>query len=170
MRTRYILLNIGLVLAFNAQAAPPQAFEPFAGGWQGTLEYNDYQGSGRVKIPVKLSVKPTDATSAIWDFQYDDFGKPVPSYETHSWNGTVYRVTTKGQSQIQEYKSQDFAKLIQSGTGKAVLIGTELEIGASVEVRRTITLEKKKLVTLKETRLRGGKFEFRNQSVYTRQP
>ncbi len=158
------------MLAFVAQAAAPQTFGAFAGKWAGYLEYKDYQGNGRVKIPVKLEVKPSNASAAIWDFVYDDFGKPVSSFETHTWNGTTYRVQTKGQTAIQEYTSRDFAVLLKTGIGKAILLGTEIEIGAKVEVRRTITLEKNKLTTLKETRLRDGVFTFRNQSIYLRQP
>ncbi len=164
------MICFGFTAIFLAQANAPQAFDPFAGKWTGTLEYKDYQGSGRVKIPVKLEVKSSNATTAIWDFVYDDFGKPVPSFETHIWNGTTYRVQTKGQTVIQEYTSRDFAVLIKKGFGKAVLLGNEIEIGAKIEVRRTITLEQNKLTTLKETRLRGGVFAFRNQSTYTRQP
>ncbi len=160
----------GLVFSFSVQAASPQAFDPFAGNWTGTLEYQDYGGNGRVKIPVKLTVKPTDATSATWDFAYDDFGKAVNSFETHTWNAGQYKVTTKGKTDVQAYVSADFETLIKSGIGKAVLMGSEIEIGAKVEVRRTITLEKKTLKTLKETRLKGEAFKFRNLSTYTRQP
>jgi hypothetical protein len=159
----------GLVLSLSAQAASPQAFDPFAGQWTGTLEYQDYGGNGRVKIPVKLTVKPTDPTTATWDFAYDDFGKVVNSFETHTWNAGQYKITTKGKTDVQAYTSADFAALIKSGTGKAVLMGSEIEIGAKVEVRRTITLEKITLTTLKETRLKGETFKFRNQSIYTRQ-
>ena len=165
-----IIVGFGFVAVFLAQANAPRAFDPFMGKWKGTLEYKDYQGNGRVKIPVKLEVKSSNATTAIWDFIYDDFGKPVPSFETHTWNGATYRVQTKGQTAIQEYTSRDFAVLIKKGFGKAILLGNEIEIGAKIEVRRTITLEKNKLITLKETRLRGGTFAFRNQSSYARQP
>jgi hypothetical protein len=115
-------------------------------------------------------VKPSNETTAVWDFVYDDFGKPVPSFETHVWNGSKYTVTTKGKIEVLTYTSKDFAKLVTSKIGKAVLTGFEIELGAKVEVRRTITLEPQKLVTLKETRLKGAKFEFRNQSTYSRQP
>jgi hypothetical protein len=160
----------GLVLSFSVQAANPNAFDPFAGKWTGTLEYQDYGGNGRVKIPVKLEVKPTDATTATWDFAYDDFGKAVNSFETHTWNAGRYTVTTKGKTDVQKYTSTDFGALIKSGIGKAVLMGSEIEIGAKVDVRRTITLEKTTLTTLKETRLKGEAFKFRNLSTYTRQP
>jgi hypothetical protein len=157
-------------MTLAAQAVAPKAFDPFAGKWTGKLEYQDYQGTGRVSIPVKLEVKPSNDTTAIWDFVYDDFGKPVPSFETHVWNGSQYTVTTKGKTEVLTYTSKDFAKLIASKIGKSVLTGFEIELGAKVEVRRTITLEAQKLVTLKETRLKGEKFSFRNQSTYSRQP
>ncbi len=170
MKNSSIMFGIVLVLSFSAQAAAPSAFDPFAGRWTGKLEYQDYQGTGRVSIPVKLEVKPSNDSTAIWDFVYDDFGKPVPSFETHVWNGSKYTVTTKGKPEVLSYTSQDFAKLIALKIGKSVLTGFEIELGAKVEVRRTITLEAQKLVTLKETRLKGEKFMFRNQSIYSRQP
>ncbi len=79
-------------------------------------------------------------------------------------------VKTKGKLDVQTYTSKDFHMLVKSGIAKAVLIGSETEIGRKVEVRRTIMLEKAKLTTLKETRVPGGTFEFRNQSTYSRQP
>jgi hypothetical protein len=170
MKISSIVLSIVMILSFSAQAAAPKAFDLFAGKWTGKLEYQDYQGTGRVSIPVKLEVTPSTETTAVWDFVYDDFGKPVPSFETHVWNGTKYTVTTKGKTEVLTYTSKDFAKLIASKVGKSVLTGFEIELGAKVEVRRTITLEPQKLVTLKETRLKGQKFVFRNQSAYSRQP
>lgn len=170
MRIISPVVLIGLVTLLNAQAASPNAFDPFAGRWSGSLEYRDYGGGGRVKIPVKLEVKATQPTQATWDFVYDDFGRKVTSFETHTWDKGTYSVTTRGQTEVQTYTSADFARLIESGSGKAVLIGQELEVGRKVEVRRTITLEASKLTTLKETRPKGGTFAFRNQSTYTRQP
>jgi hypothetical protein len=164
---RTLALIVFLTLPLVAQSANPHAFDAFAGGW---LEYQDYSGPGRIKIPVKLEVKPTSATDATWDFVYDDFGRAVPSNEVHSFVGQTYRVTmdSKGKVEKQTYSSQDFAALAVKGSGRAVLIGTELEDGKTVEVRRTITLEAKRLVTLKETRPKGGTFKFRNQSTYSR--
>ena len=152
------------------QASAPSVFDPFVGQWSGALEYKDYQGgTNRIKVPVKLEVKASDASTASWYFNYDDFGKTVISDETHSWKSGKYVVKTKGKLEVQEYISKDFAALVKSGIGKAILIGSETEIGRKVEVRRTITLEKAKLTTLKETRAPGGTFEFRNQSTYSRQ-
>ena len=172
MRTRKLLLASLLVLPLTVQASGRRAFDAFAGRWSGVLEYQDYAGPGRVKIPVKLEVKPTDASTARWDFAYDDFGRSVPSAEVHTWSEGTYRVTmtSKGQTEKQSYTSTDFAALAAAGSGRAVLAGQELEQGKTVEVRRTITLEAQKLVTLKETRAKGGGFVFRNQSTYTRQP
>ncbi len=166
MRIFYAAITGFLLL--SAQAASPNAFDGFVGEWVGTLEYQDYGGNGRVKIPVKLEVKAAQPNQATWDFVYDDFGRNVNSFETHTWNRGTYRVSTRGQKDVQTYTSADFAQLIESGSGKAVLIGRELEVGRTVEVRRTITLEASKLTTLKETRPKGGAFAFRNQSTYTR--
>ena len=161
---------VGILFSLTAQAVSPSAFDPFVGQWSGALEYKDYQGgTNRVKVPVTLEVKASNASTANWYFNYDDFGKTVISDETHSWKSGKYVVKTKGKLEVQTYSSKDFAALIKSGIGKAVLIGSETEIGRKVEVRRTITLEKAKLTTLKETRVSGGTFEFRNQSTYSRQ-
>jgi hypothetical protein len=171
MRILQIVFIAALGVAFTAQAKTPSAFDAFAGNWSGNLEYQDYQNaSRRVKIPVKLSVTPRDATSAIWDFKYDDFGKVVTSFETHSWVNGKYSVTTKGQSTAQEFSSLDFEALRKASSGKAVLTGSEIEVGRNVDVRRTITLGAGRLTTLTETHSKGEAFKFRNQSRYTRQP
>jgi hypothetical protein len=171
MRNLHIVFVAVLALAFTTQAKTPSAFNAFAGKWSGNLEYQDYQNaSRRVKIPVKLNVTPRDATSAIWDFQYDDFGKAVTSFETHSWTNGTYSVNVRGQAQIQIYSSSDFEALGKAGSGKAVLTGSEIEVGRKVEIRRTITLNASSLTTLTETRPKGEAFKFRNQSTYTRQP
>lgn len=176
MRSKYAAIITGFLFTLIAQAhivqaLAPSAFDPFVGKWSGALEYKDYQGgTNRVKVPVTLEVKASDASTASWYFDYDDFGKTIISDETHSWKSGKYVVKTKGKLEVQTYTSKDFDMLVKSGIGKAVLVGSETEIGRKVEVRRTITLEKAKLTTLKETRVPGGTFEFRNQSTYSRQP
>jgi hypothetical protein len=168
-RSRYAAIITGFLFTLTAQAVSPSTFDPFVGTWSGALEYKDYQGgTNRVKVPVTLEVKASDASTASWYFNYDDFGKTVISDETHSWKSGKYVVKTKGKLEVQEYSSKDFDVLIKSGVGKAILIGSETETGRKVDVRRTITLEKTKLTTLKETRAPGGTFEFRNQSTYSR--
>ena len=171
MRNPYVVFVAPLTLAFTAQAKTPSASDAFAGKWSGNLEYQDYQNaSQRVKIPVKLIITPQDATTAIWDFKYDDFGKTVPSFETHSFVAGKYSVVTKGKDAKQEYSSTDFAELAKAGSSKAMLTGSETEMGHKVEVRRTIALTAKTLTTLTETHPKGETFKFRNQSTYTRQP
>ena len=171
MRGIHVALLVALTLTLTAQAANPRAFDVFAGNWSGNLEYKDYQNpTRRVKISVELVVKASDANAAIWDFKYDDFGKTVISYETHSFKAGKYSVTTRGQAQVQSFTSTDFQALTVSGSGKAVLSGTEIEVGRKVDVRRTITLTSKTLSTLTETRANNEPFAFRNRSTYTRQP
>jgi hypothetical protein len=171
MRIKHAVMVIGFLLVLAAEASVPWAFDPFMGKWAGTLEYKDYSGgTGRVKVPVKLDVRPSDASTANWYFNYDDFGKVVISDETHTWKSGKYVVKTKGKLEVQEYTSKDFDALLKAGIGKAILTGSELEDGKKVEVRRTITLEKTSLTTLKETRPPNGAFAFRNQSTYSRQP
>jgi hypothetical protein len=161
----FFITVFSLVLA---HASTPSAFTPFAGKWQGTLEYQDYQGPGRIKIPVMLEVTPIDDTHASWNFDYDDFGRSVLSLETHTWSDGTYTVETEGQDDLQTYQSSDFAALLESVTGQAILIGSEMDNGKEVEVRRTITLGATTLTTLKEIRAPGEDYSFRNQSTYTR--
>ena len=181
-----VLIRLFCALALSATMLDVQAktspntqtgaFVPFVGRWDGALEYKDYQGSGRVKVPVKLEVKLKDGPKdrlkdgnlASWNFVYDDFGKTVTSLETHSLVGKTYKVVTVGQKEVQTYTCDGFAALFSSGAGVAVLIGSELENGKTVEVRRTVTLSAGTLTTLKETRPAGATYTFRNQSTYTR--
>jgi hypothetical protein len=151
-----------------AYAAAPSAFTPFAGQWQGVLEYQDYQSPARIKIPVTLEVIPSSVSQAAWNFDYDDFGRTVLSLETHTWLDGTYRVTTEGESEIQVYQSDDFAALLERGSGQAVLFGSEMDNGKTVRIRRTITLEPNSLVTLKEVETEKDTFSFRNQSTYSR--
>ncbi|THF69268.1 hypothetical protein E7T06_12875 [Deinococcus sp. Arct2-2] len=173
-RLSLLVLSLSSCL-LSAQAAAPRAFDSFAGRWAGALEYQDYGADRRVKIPVALSVRVDSGTSATWSFEYDDFGSTVSSVETHRWKAGTYDVTTLGQPGVQRYTSRDFPALIGKGSGKAVLVGNQLENGKQVEIRRTITLNtmtggRASLTTLTETRAPGGTFAFRNRSSYTRTP
>ena len=116
-----VLIRLFCALALSATMLDVQAktspntqtgaFVPFVGRWDGALEYKDYQGSGRVKVPVKLEVKLKDGAKgglrdgdlASWNFVYDDFGKTVTSLETHSLVGKTYKVVTVGQKEVQTY-------------------------------------------------------------------
>jgi hypothetical protein len=169
MRRFTKLLMATIFLSMLVHASTPSAFAPFAGQWQGTLDYQDYRGPGRIKIPVTLEVIPVDDTQAAWNFDYDDFGRSVLSLETHTWRDGTYTVETKGQADVQTYQSADFTALLENNTGQAILIGSELDDGKEVEVRRTITLGTTTLTTLKEIRVPGEEaYTFRNQSTYTR--
>jgi hypothetical protein len=149
-------------------ASAPGAFTPFVGKWQGELEYQDYAGPGRVKIPVVLEVIIIDEAQASWNFTYDDFGRDVLSLETHTWTDGMYTVTTEGQDEVQTFQIADFAMLFETGSGQAVLMGKEMDDSQEVEVRRTITLDGDSLTTLKEIKAPGEDYVFRNQSTYTK--
>jgi hypothetical protein len=165
MKTWIVLL---CCLVFSAQAAAPSAFGLFAGQWSGHLEYQDYKSPNRVKIPVKLEVKPTNPDSAVWDFRYDDFGREVQSFETHTWKNNKYTVQTRGKLEIQTYVSFDYSYFLKAGGGTSILFSQESDNGKLVEVRRTIVLDKNSLTTRKEIRQPDGAFVFRNQSSYKR--
>jgi hypothetical protein len=155
-------------LVFSAQAAAPSAFGLFAGKWSGHLEYQDYKSPNRIKIPVKLEVKPTNPNSAVWDFRYDDFGREVQSFETHTWKNNKYTVQTRGKLETQTYVSFDYSYFLKAGGGTSILFSQESDNGKLVEVRRTIVFGKNSLTTLKEIRQSDGAFVFRNQSSYKR--
>jgi len=159
------LLMTSLTVVPPVQATSPDVFRPVLGRWTGTLEYQDYGADRRVRIPVTLTVTGHGA-QARWLFTYDDFGRTVQSDETHRYVGGTYTVRTNGQAALQVFRTGDFARLGVSG--RAVLNGREQENGVTVDVRRTITVSGKTLVTLTETRPAGGRFQFRNRSSYTR--
>ena len=97
------------------------SFVHFQGGIPGALEYQDYAGTGRVKIPVALEVKKQSVGSAQWNFVYDDFGRTVNSFETHSLTGSTYKVVAEGKKEIRQYTCANFVAKFSSGVGKAVL-------------------------------------------------
>jgi hypothetical protein len=165
MRVLRTSLTIAALLV-SAQAAAPQVFAPLVGRWTGALEYRDYSSARSVRVPVVLDITASGADRARWLFTYDDFGAPVVSDETHRWMNGTYTVTTKGRAGSQTFSSRDFAAL--GSTGSAVLSGREQENGKPVEVRRTLTLTPRGLVTLTETRAPGGPYAVRNRSRYTR--
>ncbi|PNY80680.1 hypothetical protein [Deinococcus koreensis] len=153
--------------ASQPSTSRPSPFQSFVGRWAGNLEYQDYGADRRVKIPVQLTITASGTDSARWLFSYDDFGTTVSSDETHRWATGTYTVKTAGQPTTQTFRSTTFAALARPG-GQATLLGSELENGVKVEVRRTLRLGARTLVTLTETRQPGGDFRFRNQSSYTR--
>jgi hypothetical protein len=167
MRFVKLCLFVTFFIVF-VHASAPSAFASFVGTWEGELEYQDYAGPGRVKIPVVLEVLAIDETQASWNFTYDDFGRDVLSLETHTWTDGTYTVTTEGQDEVQTFQIADFATLFEKGSGQAVLMGKEMDDGQEVEVRRTVMLEGDSLTTLKEIKAPGEEYVFRNQSTYTR--
>ncbi len=167
MRFAKLCLFVTFFIVF-VHASAPSAFAPFVGKWEGELEYQDYAGPGRVKIPVVLEVSIIDDNNASWNFTYDDFGRDALSLETHIWTDGTYTVTTEGQDEVQTFQIANFATLFEKGSGQAVLMGKEMDDGQEVEVRRTVTLEGDSLTTLKEIKAPGKEYVFRNQSTYTR--
>lgn len=148
---------LSLTFSFvSALAQQKTFFQVAAGNWEGTLEYQDYSGSKRVKLKTYLTVTPgSDGNSAEFTTVYDDFGKIIKNKETVK----VDLAAKKYVAGDAEYKI-DFAT-----DSKIILLGSGQD-GEKVEpIRETITFSADSLEFLKETRT---PWQFRNQKIFRR--
>lgn len=159
------LLVSTLVLA----AQPVQTLEAsLAGSWKGTLEYRDYRGERRVTLPTTLVVTPLGNGALQYAYVYDDGpGKIVKSTEriTVDVNAATYRVQNNDgyDATFAIAGLQDFGK-----TRTLVLSGKGTENDAPVELRVTLAATGSELTILRESKLAGGEWLFRNRYSFRR--
>jgi hypothetical protein len=171
----HAVLAIALLVAAPAEPLRQKDLHAaFAGQWAGHLEYRDYSNDKRVKLPTELdaSLSP-DGRSVAWSFVYQDGpGKVVKSTETLTIDPEAGRFTflSEDGSRKDEYQVAGLSEFSTSGQGTLVLTAPGEENGKTVDVRKTITLTPGTLTILKETRLPGAEFLFRNQYTFTRKP
>jgi hypothetical protein len=79
----------------------------------------------------------------------------------------VSQVSDRDQSS-DKYTAEGFAEFAKLGRGVLKLTGVGTENGKKVDVRITLTLRRNLYVFLKETRLPGEGFKFRDQYTMTR--
>jgi hypothetical protein len=143
-----------------------------AGDWVGVLEYRDFQSDARVQLPTWLSVRPaSDANSVALTYTYDDGPtKTVIEKSTVSIDSTLkrYTVTSDRDHSSDSYQVEGLENLIAKHRGVLVLSGSGTENDKKVDVRITITVGRNLYKFVKETRLPGQDFLFRDGYTFTR--
>jgi len=162
----------------SASPAPPidtgKIYQMCSGEWAGTLEYRDFQSDKRVSLPTNLeaTAKP-DASSVELSYTYDDGpSKIVHESSTFSIDAakrTLTMVSDGGKSR-EALSITGFDLSTRTGRLTVAFSGTGQENNKPVEVRSTLTCGPNTLTLLRETRLPGQDFQFRDQYSLTRWP
>lgn len=158
------------------QAAAPSSADsvtaPFVGDWVGVLEYRDFQSDARVQLPTWLSVQPaSNANSVILIYTYDDGPtKTVIEKSTVSIDSATkrYTVTSDRDHSSDNYQVEGLENLAAKHRGVLVLSGSGTENDKKVDVRITVTIGRNLYKFVKETRLPGQDFLFRDGYTFTR--
>jgi hypothetical protein len=164
-----ILLAAIAVTTLAAQSPGSPFAAALAGAWSGTLEYRDYRSDRRVTLPTQLKVSGGESGRLEFAYTYDDGpGKTVTSRDRISIDAAA------GTYRIQNDENYD-ATFIVTGlqayspsSPQVVLMGTGTENDKPVELRITITVTTTALTMLRESRLPGEDWRFRNQYRLTR--
>jgi hypothetical protein len=149
-------------------------YQACAGQWAGTLEYRDFQSNERVSLPTNLeAVVAPDATSLRLTYTYDDGpGKIVRESSTLVIDAEKRTVT------ITSDPAKSSERLAISNTDEVartkrlvvVFAGAGKENNNKVDVRSTLSCSPNSLSWLRETRLPGQDFAFRDKYSFTRWP
>lgn len=157
--------------AVLALLQPTHPFERvLAGNWQGTLEYRDYQTDRRVTLPTLLNVTAAGGGVLSLSYTYDDGpGKTVRSTErvTIDAGRSTYRVQNGDGTYDATFSAAGLAEIGVS-TDTLVLSGKGEENGISVDVRLTIKATTDALTILRESRVSGADWRFRNRYAFAR--
>jgi hypothetical protein len=177
--TLLLCLAAPAIATTGQQAAPAAApaseniTTPFSGDWVGVLEYRDFQTDARVQLPTWLSIRPGTAPNSLaFTYTYDDGpNKTVVerSTVTMDQHSSTYTVTSDRDHSSDTYKiAEGLDSFTASHRGKLTLTGTGTENDKKVDVRITITLGRNLYKFVKETRLPGQDFLFRDGYTFTR--
>ena len=166
------LTTLVAILAAVA-AAPAQVSDPYVaaltGRWAGTLEYRDYRSDRRVTLPTVLVVKPSSDGLEL-AYTYDDGpGKTVRSVEriTIGAGRATYRIQN-GDGTYDATFAADGLRAFSGAAGTVVLNGKGTENDQPVDLRITIVVSAGTFSMLRESRLSGSDWRFRNQYQFTR--
>ena len=150
-----------------------QATDPYAaalqGAWAGTLQYRDYRTDARVTLPTTLIVTPS-ATGLELAYTYDDGPKKtVRSLEriTIGADRASYRVQN-GDGSFDNTFAAEGLREFGAASRTVVLTGQGTENDSPVDLRITIKVERDTFSMLRESRLAGGEWRFRNEYQFKR--
>ncbi len=183
IRVLVCFASLGIATFLRAQTpaagvAPPidskSIYRACAGQWAGTLEYRDFQSDERVSLPTNLeSVLAADGNSLELAYTYDDGpGKIVRESSTLVINPekrtlTITSDRTKSSEQLTISNIDEVAR-----TRRLTLILTAAgeENHNKVDVRSTLSCSPNTLSWLRETRVPGHDFAFRDKYSFSRWP
>lgn len=155
-------------------AAPPstpptsELGAALAGAWTGQLEYRDFQSDERVVLPTWLTVTPAGAALQL-DYVYDDGpAKTVRERMMLTLDPAAQQIrfTSDRDHHDETYAVTGLADLARSHT--LVLTGRGSESDHPVDVRITLTVRRNRYALVKETRVPGADFQFRDAYTFTR--
>ena len=163
-----ILAAGGLSSPNPIKADPAQPiYAALNGAWVGALEYRDYSNNSRVVLPTILDIQQRAGTAELsLHYIYDDGPtKVVQDTEIVTVNvaTATYTVVSDGGKQTDKDSLVGTAAFLKVGAGTLVRSGTGKENGKPVDVRTTMTISPGSLTILKETRVVGGAYQFRDQ-------
>ena len=167
-----LLLALVMVGQQPAVATASSVYAGLVGDWVGHLEYRDFSSNERVFLPTWLTVKPgADSKSAQLAYAYDDGpNKTVKELSTVVLDATAGTATftSDREHSIDSYAVEGLAEFAKTGRGKLVLTGTGVENDKKVDVRITIAVRRNLYTYVKDTRLPGQEFQFRDGYTFTR--
>ena len=169
-----LILMFALVMAGQqaAVAEPSSVYAGLVGEWVGQLEYLDYSSNERVFLPTWLTVKPVaDGKSVQFSYTYDDGpNKTVMELSTLVLDASagIATFTSDRDHSSDTYKVEGLAEFAKTGRGKLMLTGTGVENDKKVDVRITIAVRRNLYTYMKDTRLPGQEFQFRDGYTLTR--
>ena len=169
-------LVLAPVLAFTQIGAvgngrSAEVYQGLIGDWVGQLEYRDYTSNERVFLPTWLSVTPANGNAVQFEYTYDDGpNKTVREVSAVMLDAAAGAATftSDREHSSDTYKVEGLAEFAKTGRGKLVLTGTGVENDKKVDVRITITVRRNLYTYMKETRLPGREFLFRDGYTFTR--
>jgi hypothetical protein len=147
-------------------------YNGFVGDWVGQLEYRDYGDNSRVFLPTWLAIsRSADGRSLRFAYTYDDGPnktvKEVSLLVLDAAAGTA-TFTSESDHSGTKYRAAGLAEFSGNGTGKLILTGSGTDNDKKVDVRITMALRRNLYTYVKETKLPGQEFLFRDGYTFTR--
>ncbi|MBC8065116.1 MAG: hypothetical protein H7Y17_09820 [Chlorobia bacterium] len=160
---------IAIVAMLPQGLTTPPIATALRGPWVGTLEYRDYQSGDRVRVATMLRITPaSDGKTFVFRYIYDDGpSKIIESKSDVIIDGSTYSVKPADEAAT-VYRLSGLEKVKADGTGTLTLDGDGTENGAKVVVRVTVRVQRDSLTFLRESKLEGKDWAFRNEYRFSR--
>jgi hypothetical protein len=176
-----VVFLLSIAVAGDARQSATQAtaaivvgkiYEPFIGAWTGELEYRDFQSDQRVKLPTWLVVQLSpDGRGMQFHYTYDDGPSKVVeelAAVTIDPQGSTFTVSSDRNKSKDTYQLAGIEKFAAAGKGTLELTGAGTENDQKVDVRIVIKVGRNFYRYVKESKIAGGTFQFRDGYSFTR--